>query len=149
MASGKVPERKKFKFLIMATTTSDLDIAQAMSAAKSTPTNQSLSSPSPSASSESVNQQPSQTPSISKKLPSLMDRPIGRPYKRHRDFDSEDEEENVSSIWRPQARFSPFLVVEQLPGVQISKTAPCSSLSELSVFKIATELKKSENLQYR
>ena len=126
----------------MATTTSDLDIAQAMSAAKSTPTNQSLSSPSPSASSESVTQPLSQTPSTSKKIPSLLDQQIKRPRKRH--FGSEDEEENVSSIWRPQARFSPFLVVEQLPGVQISKTAPCSSLSELSVFKIATELKNQK-----
>ena len=95
--------------------------------------------PLPSASSESVTQPLSQTPSTSKKIPSLLDQQIKRPRKRH--FGSEDEEENVSSIWRPQARFSPFLVVEQLPGVQISKTAPCSSLSELSVFKIATELK--------
>ena len=100
--------------------------------------------PFPSASSETVTQPLSQTPSTSKKIPSLLNQPIKRP-KRHRDFGSEDEEENVSSIWTPQAKFSPFLVVEQLPGVEISKTAPCSSLSELSVFKIATELKKTEN----
>ena len=104
--------------------------------------------PLPSASSESVTQPLSQTPSTSKNIPSLLDQQIKRPCKRKGDFGLEDEEENASSIWRPQARFSPFLVVEQLPGVQISKTAPCSSLSELSVFKIATEL-KNKNLQYR
>ena len=98
--------------------------------------------PFPSASSESLSQPLSQTQSTSKKIPSLLDQPIKRPYKRHRDFDSEEEEENISSIWRPQAKFSPFLLIEQLPGVKTGKTA----LSELSVFKIATELKKTENM---
>ena len=84
----------------------------------------------------------STTNSTRKNIPSLLDQPIKRPKKRHASFGSKEEEDNTSSIWRPQARFSPFLVVEQLPGVQINKAAPCSSLRELSVFKIAIELKR-------
>ena len=129
----------------MDTTEGDLDIETSTSphapvpAPHSTPkTPKPLPSPKP----QNPTPIPTSKPQATRKnIPSLLDVPIKRTRKRHASFGSK-EEEDIPSIWRPQAKFSPFLVVEQLLGVQINKEAPCSSLGGLSLFKIANELKK-------